>query len=450
MNIRDLYTQATLPENSFQSYTGVSRPDFNALLMHFHLTIPRSMSMELRLFAILYAKQKHLDDKEIGSLLEYSSANLKKYGVSFRLAAIPCLDCAKATVFQAQSGASIVTHIQQKPPVQTENSVFFLVEPYRDKKTEVPVVDRAYVKEKIKTTFERIFDQRLTRGLFREYYGMTAKMMTDFESSHKWKTYLYLRSCILDYKRGHTSALLAILKFLENTCEQRWLADQLTDKPVMEGDEKWGSGSHEWLERCLITEALKRSAGLVKGVEAEAYFGDTTTQIDWLYLQAMIRSPTKYTFFKNDHYTIESGHPGAVKPHLSQSGFSSIGSPGFHQQLNDAFYESRTIEGFLKRVRNIFKSSLYSGKKKIEPSEHKRYLSDGSKTTELSELSLFRHNKLYPNGYNKFKHLLNTNIDGVTLHGKHVQENISEVSSETTDESMKEIVASRKSHMTKC
>ena len=100
----------------------------------------------------------------------------------------------------------------------------------------------------------------------------------------------------------------------------------------------------------------------------------------------------------------------------------------------DAFDNSKTIEGWLKRIENIFKQTLYSGKKKIHESETKKYLIDGTRTSNLTEIGLFRKKKLFQEGYSPFRNLLAGNIHYATHFGDNVQEDISEVASDTTDE----------------
>jgi hypothetical protein len=442
VTISDLYKQATLSDNEFRTYTGIELSEFKDLLTEFNVNIPKKLSKEKRLFAILYAQKNKLTDLEVGKLLEYVKPSSRD-GRSFNQKAIPCLNHAKEKISQRRTETPLMPYLPLTTHVRLETSNFFIKQESNTFTPPVLVVDRAYIMQKIDHILEMVPLDKCSWNSFslqRAYYGVTHDMLSDPQSSQKWKNYLYLRYCVLNYKAGKKEELNALLDFLKDDKQRTWLTGRLCDKAVTGENEQWGTSSHEWLERCLIIDVLKRSAGMVEGVESETDFGCIAADFDWLYLQAVIRSPTKYAFFKNDNNTIESGHPGAVKKNLSRRGFSSEGSPGFHQKLKDAFDESRTIEGFLKRIRNIFKLSLYSGKKKIKPSENNRYLCDGSKTTELSELSLFRHNKLYPDGYNKFKKILNDSIDFSTHYGDHVQEDISEVSSETTDESMKEIV----------
>lgn len=267
--------------------------------------------------------------------------------------------------------------------------------------------------------------------LNQNYYWLSENLSPEEINSTKWKTYIYLRKCVLDYHAGNKAELDNMLDFLKEN--KKWLAGRLLDDPTQADDEEWGSGMHEWLERCLIVDVLKRSAGMVEGVEDQVELEDNLGSIDWLYIQAFIRSPTKYIFFRNDEYAIETGHPGAVKPDLSKSGFASKGSSGFHRGLENAFYESDTIEGFLKRIRNIFKLELYSGKKYIESSPNKKYLVDGTCTQNEGAVNTFRRGSLRPAGYNIFKELVSDTLYLVTDGGDNEQEDISEASSETTE-----------------
>ena len=238
----------------------------------------------------------------------------------------------------------------------------------------------------------------------------------------------------MDYRAGKKEELEGILRFLESAKDREWFTRKLLDKPIQNEGDLWGSGAHEWMGRCLIIQVLERSAGMVDGVEAETGIGCTAPDYDWLYYHATIRSNTKYVLFKNNNETIENGHVGAVKPIKCESGFACMGSPGFHHQLADAFDDSKTIEGWLKRIENIFKQTLYSGKKKIHESETKKYLIDGTRTSNLTEIGLFRKKKLFQEGYSPFRNLLASNIHYATHFGDNVQEDISEVASDTTDE----------------
>jgi len=50
---------------------------------------------------------------------------------------------------------------------------------------------------------------------------------------------------------------------------KRWFSALLRDNPSKGEGEKWGTGSHEWLECTLIIEVIERSAGMVKNVQLE-------------------------------------------------------------------------------------------------------------------------------------------------------------------------------------
>jgi len=220
----------------------------------------------------------------------------------------------------------------------------------------------------------------------------------------KWKTYVYLKKCILDYreKLPHEELTL-IINFLEaNSENKKWLANQLVDPSERLEDERWGAGNHEWLERSLIIDVLKRSAGMVEGVEHTKELGCIWGEIDWLDVQACCRTSTKYIFFKKlttedlPKQHIFSGHPGAVKRTLFGKGFAQQGSGKFHQGLIQDFKTSKTLLEFIKHLINTYRRWLLSGRKKLNAANEKRYVIDGTSNTDIENLETFRKNKLKP------------------------------------------------------
>lgn len=305
---------------------------------------------------------------------------------------------------------------------------FLIVSDEKDNKTDTPVLTQSKVADKIKNILKTV---DLSAG----YYGIAGELTDGELHSKKWKTYIYLRKCVLEYRNGDQQELLDLLSFLENKNNKTWLAKQLLDKSYKETkDEKWGSGQHEWLERCLIVDVLKRSAGMVPDVEAQTDLGCIWEDIDWLYVQAMLRSPTKYIFFKNADYAIEEGHCGAVKKTLKNTGFCSKGSPHFHEQLVQAFYDSKALSTFIKKVHNIFKTELISGKKKINASEQKRVLVDGTETKDEKAVNAFRKQRLRPQGYDSTNMTLSVLLDVTTKHGDIDVDDITLVDSDSDDD----------------
>lgn len=267
------------------------------------------------------------------------------------------------------------------------------------------------------------------------FYNLFEELSENEINTPKWKTYLYLRKCVLDFRRGKPQEFNSLIAFLEkNNDNKEWLAGKLLDPSQKSVSDKWGSGNHEWLERCLIIDVLKRSAGLVVDVEPETSLKDANKNIDWLYVQARLRSDTKYILFKNEEQSIQYGHPGAVKLKITAKGFCSKGSPGFHHLLVAAFRESTSLAGFITRANNIFKQGVISGKKKINADGKKRVLVDGSNTNEQDKVEAFRKEKLKPMGYSvtnqMFKRLMH-----VTTQYRDEPCSVSPVDSENSDES---------------
>lgn len=102
----------------------------------------------------------------------------------------------------------------------------------------------------------------------------------------------------MDYQRGNPYELLQLIYFLETPKQlqfkethKAWLSQKLLDRCTTERGQIWRSGSHEWLLRSIIVDVLKRSAGMVCGVESETTCLDGIN-LDWLFVQAFLRSPT--------------------------------------------------------------------------------------------------------------------------------------------------------------
>lgn len=273
-------------------------------------------------------------------------------------------------------------------------------------------------------------------NLERKYYYLNYELGREELNSQKWKTYIFLRKVVLEYRKGRQDELLSVLAFLKVSKNKTWLAKKLLDSSTKAGEEeKWGSGQHEWLERCLIIDVIKRSAGMVEGVQSETEMGCVFEDFDWLYIQAKLRMPTKYIFLKNDENTIQTGHPGAVKPDLTKKGFATQGSYHFHKSLEEAFKESTTIGGYLKRIQNIFREAVFSGKKHIQPAEQVRYIVDGSPTTDEKAINDFRKRKLRKEGYEPFTEEMLRLIDCSTeCGGKEIEDDVESIASESSDE----------------
>lgn len=234
------------------------------------------------------------------------------------------------------------------------------------------------------------------------YYGITRYDIFK-PSLQKWKTYIYLRKCVLDYRNGTPGELLQVIHFLETPklpgekeSNKQWLSEKLIDRAKSEAGELWTSGSHEWLLRSLIVDVLKRSAGMIAGVESETTCTDGI-RVDWLYVQAFLRSPTKFLFFKLPSNSIAEGHKGAVKD--INGAFKTTGSPNFHEKLVEAFKDSHHITSFIIRARNIFIESTVSGKKHISADTQRRLVVDGTETTDERRMDFFRRTKLKNQGY---------------------------------------------------
>jgi hypothetical protein len=297
--------------------------------------------------------------------------------------------------------------------------------------------------EAIKTLSREELDIRIktihTKIVLNEdYYGITRFVDINTLNLTKWKTYLYLRSCVLDYQGGNPYELLQLIYFLETPRQMQfketnkaWLTKKLLDTDTLETGDIWSSGSHEWLLRSLIVDVLKRSAGMVAGVEPETTCLDGIN-VDWLFVQAFLRSPTKYLFFKLPTNSIAEGHVGAIKG--SGGTFKSMGSPQFHNQLTMAFNESHHITSFIIRARNILVKNTISGKKTIAVASEARQLVDGTVTTDERKIDIFRRTKLKDKGYLP----INTLMKDLTLYTSMPSEcySASPTDSESDDEQL--------------
>lgn len=301
----------------------------------------------------------------------------------------------------------------------------------------IPLISQEIIAARIENIHKEI-------KLDTNYYSIGAEVVPAELNKQKWKTYLYLRKCVLEHRRGESQELMQLIAFLEqSTANKKWMADRLLDKAVKSTPlDFWGAGKHEWLERSLIVDALRRSAGLVPGVQAETEFTDRAN-IDWLYVQAQLRSPTQYLFFRFPSGSIREGHIGAIKPDLNKMGFSSVGSPGFHKTLEDAFHESSTLASFIIRIHNIFKSDVVSGKKPLLADNVTRFVVDGSATSSSEHINKFRRERLKIAGYDPTNLLLKGMIKVTSEYGSLADYSASPVDSESSDEENSSIRAPR-------
>lgn len=217
--------------------------------------------------------------------------------------------------------------------------------------------------------------------------------------SNKWKAYAFMTKCAIDFRLGKDQIpFQRLIAFMQDNKNVEWFADKfIRDDAKQNSNEIFATGSHEWLLCKLTPEALKRSAGFYPHIEAVVEYGCTLGTVDWLCLQAELRTPTKYILFKNERETIESGHPGAVRAldRQGRKGGKETGSHAFHKELENAFFASVTLQGFCIRTLNIFKSYTISGKKRIEASKNDNQLADGTITSNEEEVNIFRKATLY-------------------------------------------------------
>lgn len=214
--------------------------------------------------------------------------------------------------------------------------------------------------------------------------------------------YCYLKKCVIDYREFNDEVpLRELLKFLSIKANVRFLAGKLMDKAVRKVGEYWSSGKHEYLLRSLIVDVLRRSAGMVEGVESHKEGYCMLPPFDWLDVQHELRTNTKTLFPMSSDNTITVGHVGAVKSSLEPGkGRFRIGSMSgkgpFHTALVEAFHVSKSIGGFLRRVKNIIRTQQLSGKRELSAASTPSYLVDGSPTNNALRVNLFRVRSIRP------------------------------------------------------
>ncbi|MFC1617088.1 hypothetical protein ACFL2K_02610 [Candidatus Margulisiibacteriota bacterium] len=218
--------------------------------------------------------------------------------------------------------------------------------------------------------------------------------------------YRFLERCAREARNKlHFQPVKEVLRFLSNHADYNWLKKILLDKPVKGNNEQWTSGNHEWLLRSLIIDVVKRSAKMIKGIQSHAKSIGNLKEIDWLTIQANLRTPTKYLTYKNPQFSIKSGHCGAVKRWNNNKKkwvFSTANDKkGFHYLLKDAFNESKKIHGFMEKLKMILRKKTYTGREKyyVNPTKVQNKLIDGSYTNNYNQVNNFVINKIYPFGY---------------------------------------------------
>jgi hypothetical protein len=312
-------------------------------------------------------------------------------------------------------------------------------------------LDKEFINQRIATILNVVpLETSSEWGLHQQYYHLLTSEVEETPTvtvkelrTTKWRTYIYLKKCLIDYERiknpnKNNAELIRLIEFLEaSNANKSWFAKKLLDSPEQAEDEVWATGQHEWLERCLIVDVLKRSAGMTDDVEADAGYGCILGQIDWLFLQAELRSPTKYIFFKNEDECLRFGHLGAVKSRIGKgnTGIQTTGSPGFHEKLAEAFFESTKIASFIRRVKKIIKEEMVSGKKPLSPDVKRNYIVDGTRTDDENGVNEFRRDKLLPEGHRKTAQKIENLFDFATR-GGDVPDDISAstVDTDTTED----------------
>jgi len=236
-----------------------------------------------------------------------------------------------------------------------------------------------------------------------------------------FKVYIYLRRCAILYRdskrEAHKQPLLDLLSFLSEKANLKWLKSKLRVEAVGLKDENWNSGLHEWLTCEKTVEAIRRTAGMVEGVEAclsECIWASTNSsgegieyycsEFNWLDMQLLLRTPNKFVIFKSDRNMIEGGHGGAVNimenPQKATVGVCkkatthTISEAEFHDRLNCLFNSSRDVNDFFFCVHSLYEGIIFHDQTPVCASKERRYLVNGTKTDNIQQLHAFQSEKL--------------------------------------------------------
>lgn len=264
-------------------------------------------------------------------------------------------------------------------------------------------------------------DYHLDEELLRKFKNMTDCKKYIRTRIEVFKVYIYLRRCAILYRDSksevHKQPLLDLLSFLSDKANLDWLKSKLRVKAVSLKDENWNSGLHEWLTCEKTVEAIRRTAGMVEGVQScltECIWASTNSsgkeieyycsEFNWLDMQLLLRTPNKFVIFKSDRNMIEGGHGGAVNimenPSKATVGVCkkatahTISEAEFHDRLNCLFDLSRNVNDFFFCVHLLYEGIIFHDQTPVCASKEKRYLVNGTRTDNIEQLRAFQSEKL--------------------------------------------------------
>ena len=246
----------------------------------------------------------------------------------------------------------------------------------------------------------------------------------------------FLSTCVFMYRSElNKQPLQRFLDFInENKKAFKWLKDKIRDDATKLPDQYWPTGKHEWLPCNLITDVLKRSAGMEKDITSYVLnqTGQNIIIVDWLSIHSSMRSPIQHLYFKNEQNAIISGHTPAIRDRLdgpTAKGIQTAGSDKFHAALRDAFYSSDNPREFIRKIPHVEKDHLVSGKKHLFPTKLTLFTAEGIETNNEKAINQIRHEKIRPE-YKERRELF-TLFSNLAINGEEGNDILSLVSDET-------------------
>jgi len=251
-----------------------------------------------------------------------------------------------------------------------------------------------------------------------------------------FKLYIYLRRCAILYRDTQIKQpfldLITFLQAEKNPGEkksnfQKFSAFLMVEAVQLVG-ENWSAGLHEWLTRSQTLEALCRTAGYqregiathIPPVSAIKTKKDGTevfyecTELNWLDIQMLMRTSTKYVQLISHEQTIIVGHTGSVNLYQMgpssapgrKTGFkvgfekgerrTSFSASEMDHALNNLFIASTNILDYVIALHHGYNIGIFNDTTPIRPAPagKARYLVDGTGTDDLAGLQAFQHTHL--------------------------------------------------------
>lgn len=228
-----------------------------------------------------------------------------------------------------------------------------------------------------------------------------------------FRFYMFLRRCVILYRDPTRDPLIrdqcaVLINFVTLQQNNKWFKSKLRVDAFARQGENWTSGLHEWLACSLTQQAIRRAAGIENDVQPclpeclWAWYDENgqeqtyiCSEFNWLDLQFLIRTPTKYMAFSD----LQSGHVRSINQYPGfitgpgNPGFltkGNKGKQGFEAQLETILSDSHTIKDFMEAVHNQYEISIFHDRTTINTTKETYYLVDGTQTNTPSELEFFQ------------------------------------------------------------